>query len=82
MAVSIAHALEEAFGKQEISENSNLVRKNLLANIAFCSEEMSGIIFTSESLMPVGGSGNRRVLRSTEVTSLLHARKVNIATSN
>jgi len=71
--------LKRAFGKQEISENSNPVRKDLLANIAFHSEETSGIIFISESLMPVGESGNKRVLRSTEVTSLLHARKVNIA---
>ena len=46
--------LKRAFGKQEISENSNSVRKDLLANTAFHGEEMSGIFFISESLMPVG----------------------------
>lgn len=68
--------LKRAFDKQEISENSNSVRKDLLANIAFHSEEMSGIFFISESLMLLGDSGNKRILRSTEVTSFLHARKV------
>lgn len=76
MAASIAHALKD--GKQEISEISNPLRKCLLANIAFHSEEMSGINFISGSLMLVGGSGNKRVLISAEVTSLLDARKMNI----
>lgn len=55
---------ERACGKQEISEISNSVRKDLLANTAFHSEDTSGITFMSVSLMPVGGSSNKRVLRS------------------
>lgn len=51
--------LKRAFGKQEISENSNSVRKDLLANAAFHSEEMSGIIFISEPLTPVEKSSEK-----------------------
>lgn len=55
---------KRAPGKQEISEISNSVRKDLLANTAFHPEEASGIIFISVSFMPVDGSGNKSVLRS------------------
>lgn len=55
---------KRVFGKQEIFEIFNLVRKDLLVNIVFYFEEVFGIIFILVLFMFVDGFGNKSVLRS------------------